>query len=161
VFATFVDFRKAFDSLPRPLLMARLKQLGFTDKYLQMLHSVFEQARMTFGAHGHLSEPVACKVGVLQGDPLSPTLFGVFIDCIMSYMRARCPDIKVPTITERLLYGLLYADDLVLLSLDQASAQRQLDALHDFCREYGMSVNISKSATLVFNATKAFSRGCS
>jgi hypothetical protein len=51
---------------------------------------------------------------------------------------------------------LLYADDLVLLSLDQASAQRQLDVLHDFCREYGLSVNISKSATLVFNATKAF-----
>jgi exonuclease III len=136
VFATFVDFRKAFDSLPRSLLLARLKQLGFTEQYLQVLQSVFAQARITF-----------------------PTLFGVFIDCIMTYMRARCPDVKVPTVGERLLYGLLYADDLVLLSLDQESAQLQLDALRDFCREYGLAVNVDKSATVVFNATKAFSGG--
>jgi exonuclease III len=159
VFATFVDFRKAFDSLPRPLLMARLRQLGFTEKYLHVLQSMFAQARMSFGVHGGLSEPVDCRVGVLQGDPLSPTLFGVFIDCIMTYMRARCPNAKVPTVHERLLYGLLYADDLVLLSLDQPSAQQQLDALHDFCSEYGLTVNIAKSATVVFNASKAFSGG--
>lgn len=74
-------------------------------------------------------------------------------------MRARCPDINVPEVAECLLYGLLYADDLVLLSLDQTSAQKQLDALHDFCAEYGLTVIITKSATVVFNASKAFQHG--
>ena len=70
-----------------------------------------------------------------------------------------CRHAHVTATEDRPLSGLLYADDLVLLSLDQRSAQQQLAALDSFCTAYGLTVNITKSATVVFNAAKAFRRG--
>jgi hypothetical protein len=158
VVALFIDFKKAFDSIPRKLLFARLQQLGFPNKYLQLLGSMYEHAVVSFGVHGELSEPVPSQVGVLQGDPLSPTLFGVFIDTIIQYMQDRCPGVNAPTIAGQLLYGLLYADDLVLLSTDEQSAQCLLDALAAFCAEYGVAVNVDKSAAVIFNTTRVVRR---
>jgi hypothetical protein len=158
VIALFIDFRKAFDSVPRKLLFARLQQLGFPSKYMQMLSSMYEQAVVSFCAHGDLSDPVPTHVGVLQGDPLSPTLFGVFIDVIIQYISTRCHDARVPTIAGQLLYGLLYADDLVLLSIDEHTTQQLLDALAAFCEEFGVTVNVTKSAAVIFNTTAAVRR---
>ena len=46
---------------------------------------------------------------------------------------------------------LLWADDLVLLSLTPEGLQKQLDVLYDYCLDWGLTVNISKTAVLVFN----------
>jgi hypothetical protein len=44
---------------------------------------------------------------------------------------------------EQEMHGLLYAEDLVLLSLTAESAQRQLHALASFCVAFGLEVNQS------------------
>ena len=46
---------------------------------------------------------------------------------------------------------LLWADDLVLLALDAQSLQNLINRVYDFCEERGLSVNISKTAIMVFN----------
>jgi sorting nexin-29 len=152
VYALFVDFRKAFDSVPRTLLFQRLRQLGFSPKYLQMLQAMYTSARVSFCVDGNLSSAVPTAVGVLQGDPLSPTLFGVYIDCVISHLQRICSAMgaRVPHVGGRGVHGLLYADDLVLLSLDPHTAQLQLQALSNFCAFYGLEVNLQKSAAVVF-----------
>jgi hypothetical protein len=165
VLALFVDFRKAFDSVPRVLLFQRLQQLGFSPRYLQMLQSVYASARVSFSARGAMSAAVQTHAGVLQGDPLSPTLFGVYVDCVITHMqrlfrqvaaaqqhvspREQTP-LAVPQVGGVDVHGLLYADDLVLLSLDDRTAQLQLRGLAAWCNGYGMQVNMHKSAAVVF-----------
>jgi hypothetical protein len=89
-------------------------------------------------------------MGVLQDDPLSPTLFGVYVDCVIQHLRSECPGVVVPTVQGRQVHGLPYADDLVLLSLDAQSAQHQLDALASFSTDFGLSVNLGGEAHLAF-----------
>jgi hypothetical protein len=161
--ALFVDFRKAFDSVPRDFMFQRLRQLGFSPRYLGMLESMYDTARVSFCVAGTTSDAVPTSAGVLQGDPLSPTLFGVYIDCVIHHLRRIMSNLaqrpnnggggwtpQVPQVGGQDIHGLLYADDLVLLSLDARTAQLQLNALSAFCQAYGLQVNLRKCAAVVF-----------
>ncbi|KAI5080279.1 hypothetical protein GOP47_0005758 [Adiantum capillus-veneris] len=53
---------------------------------------------------------------------------------------------------------LLYADDIVLISDSPEGMQRQLDALHRFAQESGLSVNLGKTKVMVFNTTPQWIR---
>jgi hypothetical protein len=51
---------------------------------------------------------------------------------------------------------LLYADDVILLSNSQTGLQSKLDSLELFCKEWCMSVNISKTKVVIFNKSGRF-----
>jgi hypothetical protein len=46
---------------------------------------------------------------------------------------------------------LLWADDLVMLALDKLSLQAMINELHSFSEDWGLQVNIKKTAILIFN----------
>ena len=46
---------------------------------------------------------------------------------------------------------LLFADDLVLVSQSESGLQAQLHALHAFCTNRGLTVNLAKTKAVVFN----------
>lgn len=92
-------------------------------------------------------------LGVKQGDPLSPLLFGLFIDRLENLMNDALPGLGIK-IAECVVKMLLYADDLVLFAESPADLQKMLDVLLDFCRCTSMNVNIKKSEAVIFN--KAF-----
>lgn len=101
-----------------------------------------------------LGVPFEGTCGVRQGDPLSPLLFGLFIDRFEQFLDRRCPGEGVE-LGGRLLRMLLYADDMVLLSPNLHGLQRMLDVLHMFCADTHMKVNVDKTEVVVFGP-KAF-----
>ena len=48
---------------------------------------------------------------------------------------------------------LLYADDLVLITDSKNGLQKQLNILNEYCTEWCLSVNISKTKVIIFNKT--------
>ena len=44
---------------------------------------------------------------------------------------------------------MLWADDLIMLSLDEETAQKQLNALHNFCNKCGFEVNMDKTKVII------------
>jgi hypothetical protein len=87
--------------------------------------------------------------GVKQGDPLSPLLFGLFIDRLEQWMSDRLGDVGVELGGE-MLRLLLYADDLTLLATSAADLQKLLDCLQGFCDHYQMHVDVAKCVVVVF-----------
>jgi hypothetical protein len=150
VYAVFIDFRKAYDSISRPILWKSLQSLGLHGPILDTLMAMYERTDVRVRCGGQLGDSFLALLGVKQGDPLSPLLFGLFIDRIENYLTLKCPGMGVD-LCGKLLQVLLYADDLVLLAESPSDLQSLLDALHNFCRLNGMVVNIKKSDALVFN----------
>ena len=157
IYAVFIDFRKAYDSIVRPILWKSLESLGLHGPILDTLMAMYEKTDIRVRCDGQLGESFLALLGVKQGDPLSPLLFGLFIDRIENYLLTKHPNVGVD-LGSKLLQVLLYADDLVLVAKTPSDLQILLDALHSFCQLNGMTVNIKKSDALVFNPPPKFTK---
>jgi len=113
--------------------------------------SLYDQVLMQVKAGGgRRSEPFASVQGVRQGDPLSPTLFGLFIEILHELLTATCRGTG-PTIGQFLeVLELFYADDVILMATSPSGLQRQLDTLQRFCELFGMKVNVAKTEVIIF-----------
>lgn len=99
---------------------------------------------------GNVGELFMAETGVKQGDPLSPLLFGLYIDRLENYLLSNCEEgVDVSDTVQ--LQSLLYADDLTLLAHDSKHLQDMLNTLHTFCQACHLTVNVNKSVVVVFN----------
>ena len=56
-----------------------------------------------------------------------------------------------PKLLTKIINCLLYADDLVILSLSAEGLQKSIDNLFTYCTKWGLTANIEKTKVLVFN----------
>jgi len=93
-------------------------------------------------------------MGVKQGCPLSATLFGLFVDGLEQHLMDTVGH-DAPSLSGVLIPLLLYADDLIIMSMTAAGLQRQLDALQQFCHQRQLSVNLAKTKGVTFGSKAA------
>jgi hypothetical protein len=109
-----VDLRKYFDIVPRKSLWDRLEVIKVSfqlrDASIRLYKNVVSKFKNTKG----WSKEINYNIGVKQGCPLSPTLFGIYIDKLEEFLEeAGCVG---PTLTDIVINQLLlYVDDIVLM----------------------------------------------
>ena len=84
-----------------------------------------------------------------QGSPLSPALFGIFVDALERLLQGTT-GCGVPELGGHAVPLLLYADDLVLISCSALGLQSLLHRLHQFATYRRLQVSIKKTEVLVF-----------
>ena len=97
-----------------------------------------------------VSESMEVLTGTEQGHPMSPELFKCYL-LELSEDLNKTANVESPELHSARLTHLLWADDLVLLALDRSSLQTLIETVHTYCCSWGLSVNIGKTAVLVFN----------
>jgi len=70
----------------------------------------------------------------LKSCPLSPLLFGLYLDGLEKHLDAFDSD-SPPQLADIIVKLLLYADDLALMSETPQGLQKQIDVLSEFCVE--------------------------
>jgi hypothetical protein len=149
LYTAFIDFSKAYDRIDRGLLWRVLEGAGLHGPALTTLRQMYSHVSMRVRCKGELGEPFEAGVGVKQGCPLSPLLFGIYLDRLEGYLAATCPGDGARA-AGTLIRALFYADDIAIVSDTAAGLQRMLDALHTFCGANSMFVNSRKSEVVVF-----------
>ena len=79
-FLCFIDYKKAFDSVERHLLLFKLSQVGINGNMYRAISSLYSNPRSRVILNDNETEYFDCPVGVKQGDCLSATLFAIFIN---------------------------------------------------------------------------------
>ncbi len=152
VYCAFIDFQKAYDSVNRDLLWQALQGLGVHGTFLRSLQCLYANVGMRVKLAGGLGRMFAAPLGVRQGDPLSPLLFGLYIDRFEQFVLQECPRLGIELTDTQIVSLLLYADDLVLMSHSPEDLQALLDVLHRFALANHLTVNTQKSKVLACGA---------
>ena len=151
LFCCFVDFRKAFDCVWHNGLFLKLLRYNIRGHFFNLIRDMYKKVTARINMYTHLSEKIECKVGVKQGDVLSPNLFNIYINDIPD---ALTNDQDSPILDDIPINCLMYADDLVLISLTASGLQKQLNELDEYCKKWFLSVNISKTKVMQISKTK-------
>ena len=152
LYTVFVDLEKAYDSIPRDKLWAKLEGLGVTGWFLDSIKALYGKVPMAVKTRQGLTAAFESTKGVKQGCPLSPTLFGLYIDDLEDAMRAEEEQLDAPSLAGTALLSLLYADDSALASTSLVGLQHQLEVLHKYCHRWGLSVNVGKTKAVIFRS---------
>lgn len=131
-----VDIEKAFDTLSWDFLFAALRSFNLPPPLLNLLRACVCTTNFTVGYNGVVNGYFKGKRGLRQGDPLSPYLFVIAMNCLslMLDQEARTGRLSYHhNCRKTKLTHLCFADDLLVFidgSLD--SVQRVLQILHEF-----------------------------
>jgi hypothetical protein len=150
LYCCFVDFKKAFDSVPRQRLWEVLSSVGVQGDILECLKSMYAQDEACVLTQAGLTDAFRCTIGVKQGCPASPLLFGLFLDDLEAKLQAESESIDAPSLLGTLIAILLFADDIALMSHSAEGLQHQLSILAQFCKDRGLTVNVGKTKIVIF-----------
>lgn len=140
--AVFVDFKKAFDSVDRTLLIKKMMREFLVPPYLvKIFHNFYSNRKFRILNGNTHSDYFSIDNGTGPGSCLGPLQFSLFINDIGSAI-----DINY----------LLYADDVIIYTdctdMDQghASMQNCLSKLEEWCNENNLVINTSKTKAMYF-----------
>ena len=157
IFACFVDFRKAFDTVPRDILFSKLLGHGVTGKFFNILKTFYTNDTCCVKAGNKITTTFPTNQGVKQGCILSPLLFNIFLSDIVSYFnKEECTPLQFRN--GNAISSLIWADDIVLLSESEKGLQNMLQNLSNYVEENRMKINSTKTKCLIFNKTGRFLR---
>ena len=164
---TFVDFRKAFDSIHRGKMLEILLAYGIPQSIVNAIGIMYNDTVVAVRTPDGDTDFFPILVGVLQGDTLAPFLFIMMLDYTMRIVTqgyeklgftrkqrwgSRHPELA-HTDTE-------YADDIALHSDTFEDAQSLLHRVEAAAREIGLSVNETKTQYILYsNVGEMFTLG--
>ena len=148
VYACFVDFSKAYDSVWRDGLYYKLLGMNISCKFITLLRSMYANLKASVKLTDGITQPFVSKTGVRQGCNLSPTLFNLFINDIVGLFDEQC---LPPKMGNQNINCLMYADDILILSEAEEGLRRSLSKLEDHSQRWKLNENVKKTQILVFN----------
>jgi hypothetical protein len=159
LFACFVDFKKAYDTVPRAKLWAKLQARGLGGSWLRSVQALYADVPMSVRTASGLTPCFQARLGLKQGCPLSPTLFGLYIDDFEAEVLAaaqRGEQLDLPAFegSGSQVPPLLYADDMTLLATSAEGLQQQLNLLQRYCEQWGLTVNTVKTKLLLMSGQR-------
>ena len=145
-----MDYQKAFDSVSGEALLWKLSKLGIRGNYFRCISHRYRNSSAKLKLIGKFSERLEALIGTEQGHPMSPELFKGYLLDLSTELNSN-EQLQLPELNELHISHLLWADDSVLLALDKESLEKLINRVHKLCEEWGLTVNISKAAAMVFN----------
>ena len=80
---TFLDLKKAFDSVHRGAIWEAMQNQGISVGLTNAIRTMYKNTTSQYLTHYGLTEEVGMERGVRQGCPMSPTLFSLTINPIL------------------------------------------------------------------------------
>jgi hypothetical protein len=143
--AVHLDFYKAYDTVIRDFLYAVMSTMGLGGGFLTWVKLLLTNTAAAALVNGHLSPQCAYTAGVRQGCPLSPQLYLLVAQAMLSYLKSKGFGVQA---CGRTITASQYADDAQVFLASVASLRPFLDAMAVFQGASGQGINMAKTLVL-------------
>ena len=152
----FVDFQKAFDTLRHNNIWEAMTRKGVPEKVINMIKAQYTNFKCRILHNASLSNYISIQAGVRQGCILSPLMFLIVLDEVLSdaidcYKRG----IQWTLWSNEHLEDLDFADDIAFLAKNRTDMQSKIDALTASARKVGLNINHGKTKSMTIGTTQA------
>lgn len=137
----FVDFAQAFDTVSHEHILSALGQMNVDTHVIGLIQQIYKDSTTHVEVKGGITPDIKVRVGVKQGDPMSPLLFYLALDPLIQGLERSGKGYKV---AGQSIMTLAFADDLVLIGGSWSDMEHNLLLLEEFCRTTGLRVNPKK-----------------
>ena len=142
-----LDASKAFDKIDFVKLFDKLVKRGLSPIVIRLILNMYIGQKFQVKWNGVISEMFEVSNGVRQGGVMSPILFGIYIDELLSELKQKGTGCQVG---HYFCGAFGYADDIVLLCPTITGLKKMIKICENYAKEHNITFNGSKSKLLVF-----------
>ncbi len=145
--------QKAFDCVYRDLLFYKILQNNIDGHIYEAVKSLYSNPTACVKLNNIHTDWFETKSGTKQGDSLSPTLFCIFINDLITEINNLNISISIGS---GKLSILIFADDIVLIADGEEKLQAMINNVELCCNKWELCVNKDKTKVMHFrNKRKA------
>ena len=149
LYHVFIDFKKAFDKVWHAALWATMRKYNIGSKLVRTIEHLYDNATSAVTFNSSIGDWFRTTVGVRQGCLLSPTLFNIFLERIMTDALENHQG--TVSIGGRTITNLRFADDIDGLAGDEQELVNLVERLEKTSTSYGMEISAEKTKLMTNN----------
>ncbi|XP_044762004.1 uncharacterized protein LOC123319205 [Coccinella septempunctata] len=146
----WIDYRKAYDSVPHSWLLEVLEIYKVDKKIINLIESLRSMWRTTLTVNTertkYNTEEIKIEKGIFQGDGLSPLLFCLALNPLSNMLNRSEYGYKIEE--QKKITHLFYMDDLKLYARGKKQLEGELELVRRFSTDIGMRFSLEKCATV-------------
>ena len=148
-----VDLRKAFDCVRWDFIMASLRALAIPENYIMLIKECLSTASFSVSVNGVSGGFFKSSKGIRQGDPLSPYLFVLAMECLSRLLLSRYEAGTIgyhPRTEDLKISHLMFADDVMIFFNGTSNSLHGIsECLDDFASWSGLYMNSVKTELFI------------
>ena len=156
VFFTFIDLKKAFDSVPREAMWLALGKLGVPELLVKLIKSFHEDTKAKIILDGVVLEEINVQNRLRQGCCMAPVLFNLYTCLVIKRWLDRVEGVEgVDGIgisvhykydaLKRRITECLFADDGALLASTRLGVVNAVSMYQQVGKNFGLTVSLLKT----------------
>ena len=149
IVVTLVDLQNAFGEVNHNFLLSVLKFHHLPDEIIDLMNNLYSEYQISIVTNNFIAPPKTIGKGVLQGDGLSPLLFNLCFNTLMSTVnqgRVKCLEHTSNT-PNFIKHWSQFADDTVIITALESDNQHLLNLFTKWCSWPDLIAKISKRVT--------------
>ncbi|GFO35505.1 endonuclease-reverse transcriptase [Plakobranchus ocellatus] len=139
----FIDFKKALDRIWHEALWSTMRKYNINSNLMSVIENFYNKATSAVFCNNNIGDWFRSTVGVRQGCLLSPTLFNIFLERIMTdALEDHCGTVSIGG---RPIINLRLADDINGLAGNECERASLVEQLDKASSNFGMEINAEKT----------------
>ena len=145
-----IDTEKAFDRIQHPFMIKTHQKMGIERNYLHIVKAIYDKPTANIITNGEKLKAFPLRLGTRQGCPLSPLLFNIVLEILVTAIREE-KEIKGIQIGKEEVKLSLLADDMILyIENPKDSIRKLLELISEFIKVAGYKINTQKSFAFLY-----------